>query len=97
MLPYLALLNSVKHVELHLKWQILDVVVMYRMSLCSAGASRLAADNPLLLHRWEAELRGDMQCTALEVYLCPLQKGKMMNHTYLVADLKCRDLSFPLS
>lgn len=70
---------------------------MYRMSLCSAGASLLADDDPLLLHRWEAELRGDMQCTAVEVYLSPLQKGKMINHTYLVADLKCRNLRFPLS
>lgn len=74
----------------------LDVILMYRMSLCSAGASLLAADDPLLLHRREAELRGDMQCTAVEVYLSPLQNGKMINHTYLVADLKCGNLRFSL-
>ncbi|KAI1236775.1 hypothetical protein IHE44_0015029 [Lamprotornis superbus] len=50
LLPSLALLDSVKHAELHLEWQMLDIVVTYRMSLCSAGASLLAAADPLLLH-----------------------------------------------
>lgn len=59
LLPSLALLDSAKHAEPHLEWQMLDIVVTYRMSLCSAGASLLAAADPLLLHRWEAELRGD--------------------------------------
>lgn len=56
-LPSFALLDSVKHTELYLKWQMLGIVVTYRMSLCSAGASLLAAADPLLFHRWEAELK----------------------------------------
>lgn len=73
------------------------MVVLHRMPVCSAGASLLAGDDPLLLYRWEAELRGDMQCTAVEVYLSPLQKGRMINHMYVAADLKFRMLCFPLS
>lgn len=72
------------------------MVVLHRMPLSSAGASLLADDDPLLLHRQEAELRGDMQCTAVEVYLSPLRKGRMINHTYASADLKDPLFSFKL-
>jgi len=73
----LALLNGVKQVELHLKWEMLDFVVMYRVPLCPAGASLLADDDPVLLCRWDVERRHAVHCSGM--YLSPLQRGSCYN------------------
>lgn len=56
--------------------------VVYGMSLCPAGTSLLADDDPLLLHWWEAELRG-RHVAHMEVYLAPLQNGKVINQSQI--------------
>lgn len=55
--------------------------VVYGMSLCPAGTSLLADDDPLLLHWWEAELRG--RHVAHVEGSTPLQNGKVINQSQI--------------
>lgn len=72
--------------------------VVYGMPLCPAGTcSLLAAGDPLLVAGGKLSLKGGVQYIAVEAYLPPLQNGKTINHTYPVADLKFRNLRFPVS